>query len=249
MARHRLGVHFWMMRAPLGPLALAFLLLAAAHAFSEVEVQVNGAVVELHASAAPLSQVLERLAKQTGMELVFEGPAPQQRVTMTIRGRSPADTVLAVFEGLGMNYALVTDAAGTAVQMLVVASPTSSSSGVAKSLPSRPPVRRATQPRTLQPDLDPELEDDLGMDAPFDEPPPPDEVEPLEPPVPPGALPGVLPEVPPTVPGATPQAAPTPQPSSPFLQSIPYAPSAFARPDESETPAQPPPGMQAPPTP
>ena len=72
--------------------------------------QVAGASVELAATAAPLAEVLDRLSRQTGMKVVYEGPAPRQLVTVTVRGRTPAQTVLAVLEGQGVNYALVTDA-------------------------------------------------------------------------------------------------------------------------------------------
>ena len=62
-------------------LALGILLLAAAGAASaaEVQVQTNGSLVDLEAKAAPLSEVLDRLARLTGMKLVFDGATPRGR--------------------------------------------------------------------------------------------------------------------------------------------------------------------------
>jgi len=95
--------------------------LVAAPASAEVAVRVTGGRVDLTATAAPVAEVLDRLARQTGMKVVYEGPAPRQLVTVSIHGRTPAETILAVFEGLGLNYAMTADATGTSVQTLMVA--------------------------------------------------------------------------------------------------------------------------------
>jgi hypothetical protein len=95
--------------------------LVAAPASAEVAVRVSGGRVDLTATAAPVAEVLDRLARQTGMKVVYEGPAPRQLVTVSIHGRTPAETILAVFEGLGLNYAMTADATGTSVQTLMVA--------------------------------------------------------------------------------------------------------------------------------
>src|SRR5512135_886448 len=104
-------------------LAAASLLVAllAAPASAEVVVRIAGGRVDLTTTAAPLADVLDRLARQTGMKVVYEGPAPRQLVTVSIHGRTPAETILAVFEGLGLNYAMVGDATGAGVQTLMVA--------------------------------------------------------------------------------------------------------------------------------
>jgi hypothetical protein len=115
---------------------LVGLAFAAAPAAAEVAVRVSGVQVDLTATAAPLADVLDRLARQTGMKVVYEGSAPRRLVTLSLHGRTPAETVLALFEGLGINYALVADATGAQVQTLVVAgaaavSPPSSSAATA----------------------------------------------------------------------------------------------------------------------
>jgi hypothetical protein len=131
-------------------LAAASLLLAlvAAPASAEVVVRVAGGRVDLTATAAPVADVLDRLARQTGMKVVYEGPAPRQLVTVSIHGRTPAETVLAVFEGLGLNYAMVADATGAGVQTLMVAG---ASSGSAASTTSPAGGRPTVNPGIRRP--------------------------------------------------------------------------------------------------
>jgi len=122
--------------------------LAASPAAAEVVVRVSGGQVDLTATAAPLAEVLDRLARQTGMKVVYEGPAPRQLVTVSLHGRTPAETVLAVFEGLGINYALVADPTGASVQTLVVAG---AATATASSSPSAATGRPAPRPNPRRP--------------------------------------------------------------------------------------------------
>ena len=106
------------------PRALAPALLLgslAGHAAAEVRLQVRGARLDLSATAAPLADVLDRLARQVGMKVQYDGPAPRQLVTLTLRDRTPSEAVLAVLEGLGVNFALVWDSSGAQLQTLVIA--------------------------------------------------------------------------------------------------------------------------------
>jgi hypothetical protein len=113
-------------------------------AAADVQVQVAGPHVELVATAAPLAEVLDRLSRQTGMKIVYEGPAPRQLVTLSLRGRTPAQTVLAVLEGQGVNFAMVTDPSGANARTLLVAGTTPTPSA-GTSVPARtvapPPAR------------------------------------------------------------------------------------------------------------
>jgi len=137
----------------------AFLLSAflAAPAAAEVTVRVvpaTGATashVELTARAAPLAEVLDRLGRQIGMKVVYEGAAPRQLVSLSLQGRSPAETVLAVLEGQGLNFALFADPSGAGAQTLLVAgavhatAPVTAASATGRSV-SSPPVRRPSGP-------------------------------------------------------------------------------------------------------
>lgn len=183
----------------------AFLALTATVATAEVQARLNGADVDLEATAAPLPEVLDRIARLTGMKLVFEGAAPRPLVTISVHGRSPTQTVLAVLEGLGINYALLSDESGAQVQKLLVtgAAPASTSTGRG---PSPSTSMRGSRNMPLPPEP---VEEPLEDEAPPTE----DSGNEAAPP-----NPGELPDSAPANPGE-----PTPQPyvPSPFLPSAP----------------------------
>ena len=85
-----------------------------------VEVTATGDRLDVTAAHAPVSEVLDGLARKTRMKVVYEGPAPRTPVTIELRGRTPAQAVLGVLEGLGLNYALVLDMSGTEVETLMI---------------------------------------------------------------------------------------------------------------------------------
>jgi hypothetical protein len=123
-------------------LAVLGLSLIATPGRSEVMVRVSGSQIELTATAAPLADVLDRLARQTGMKVVYEGPAPRQLVTLALHARSPAETVLAVLEGQGLNFAMVGDPGGSGVSTLVLAGASEASSSAAPTSSKFPAANR-----------------------------------------------------------------------------------------------------------
>ena len=129
-------------------LAACGLLLAASAFAGEVDVRGTAAGrVSLRVTAAPLSEVLDRLARQTGMKVVYDGAPPRA----VVRGRqvedaTVADAVADVLEGLGVSYALRLDATGLKVDTLLVlgavrGSSSSSPSSSPAPRPAVPPVR------------------------------------------------------------------------------------------------------------
>jgi hypothetical protein len=244
--------------------ALVGLALAAAPAAAEVAVRVSGGQVELTATAAPLADVLDRLARQTGMKVVYEGPAPRQLVTLSLHGRTPAETVLALFEGLGLNFALVADPSGARVQTLVVAgtaaaSPPPSSPAKAGRPPAPATPRRpfgpplGSIPDTAEPAFEEadepdepgfagsatgaEATDAAGAPVPAD---PATANANAQVPVipPPGA--GLIPAQPST-PFSSSPFTPQPRPFPPLPPGVPAAPPGTGSPPEEGTPANPPP--------
>jgi hypothetical protein len=223
------------MRLAAAPVLLALL---ASPASAEVVVRVAGGHVDLTATAAPLADVLDRLARQTGMKVVYEGPAPRQLVTVSLHGRTPAETVLAVFEGLGLNYAMVADSTGASVQTLVVAG-ASSATAASGSSPAagRPTVgpggRRpfgpppGSSPEPVEPEFDEADEeaevndlDFTGMPAGVEAPEAAGAQQPPGGPVP-ATVPGQNPAVPPQGPGPAPTQPTTPFSASPFTPQPP----------------------------
>jgi len=130
-------------------LAACGLLLAASAFAGDVDVRGTGAGrVSLRVTAAPLSDVLDRLARQTGMKVVYDGAPPRALV----RGRqvedvTVADAVADVLEGLGVGYALRLDVTGLKVDTLLVLGAAKGSS----SLPSASPAPRPAIPAVRLP--------------------------------------------------------------------------------------------------
>jgi hypothetical protein len=157
------------------------LLGSVAAARADVDVRLVEGKVDLHARSAPLSEILDRLGRLTGMKVVYEGPPPRQSLTVTLQDRTPAEAVLTLLDGAGLNYAMLMDKTGTQVQQLLMAG----SAPMASSRPSAPaprfPVVR--QPRVEEVDEPDEALADEPVDAGEGE----DRV-----PVP-GALPGLVP--------------------------------------------------------
>ena len=128
-------------------LAACGLLLAASAFAGEVDVRGTAAGrVSVRVTAAPLSEVLDRLARQTGMKVVYDGAPPRA----VVRGRlvedaTVADAVADVLEGLGVSYALRLDATGLKVDTLLVLGAVRGSSSSPSSSPAPrpavPPVR------------------------------------------------------------------------------------------------------------
>jgi hypothetical protein len=117
---------------PAAALAASVLLLLPRAGDAAVEVRVAGQSVDVQATNAPLSEILERLSRQTQMKVVYEGAPPRQTISLDLRGRTPVEAVVAAFEGQGINYAMSMDDSGTRVQTLLVSgSATASPSAIA----------------------------------------------------------------------------------------------------------------------
>jgi len=134
---------------------------------AQVTVRLRAGVVDVTARGAPLSEVLDALARPTGMKVVYDGPAPRQLVTVSLRERWPAQAVLDLLEGQGLNYVLVRDTAGTGVQSLVLVavedSPPPRASAARADSGAEPPEEEPANPdldgipAALRPLLPPEM--------------------------------------------------------------------------------------------
>lgn len=131
-----------------------WLVLAAAMATqasgSELDVRVVDGRVQLKAVAAPVSQILDRLAQQTGMKVIYDGAPPRQLVSPTLTDVTPAAAVVGVLQGLGLNYAMMLDPTGTRVQTLMMVAPSAAAGAAVASRPAASaPVSVPTPPPEL----------------------------------------------------------------------------------------------------
>jgi hypothetical protein len=156
------------MRAPL----LVVLLLAAAPiAPAEVTVRLSGdGRVDVRATSAPLPEVLDHLSRQTGMKVIYDGPAPRPLLTLTLEKRTPVEALLGILEGLGLNYAVVMDPTATRVETLLMTG-TPMLSVPSPAVPLRTTTPSLPRPRVVEP-----IEQD-----PVDEPPEEESAAPVVP--------------------------------------------------------------------
>jgi hypothetical protein len=183
--------------------------LAARFGGAQTEVRRVGDTLDVRATAAPVSEVLDRIARETGMKVTYDGPPPRARVSVTLAGVTPAQAVLRVLEGQGLNYALRMDARAVRIEaLLMVAGSGVGTGNVPPPTPARP------IPGTRQIDREPDVaepDDETPAEAPA---PNPEERKPF--PFPGGpsgpAMPLMLPTPPPPTTAASPSPAAPPNP-------------------------------------
>ncbi|HEY7412185.1 MAG TPA: hypothetical protein VII13_15670 [Vicinamibacteria bacterium] len=118
----------------------------------------SGGLVDVTATATPVSEVLDRLARETGMKLVYEGPHPRTLVSVTVTAATPAQAVFRVLEGLGVGYATRLDPTGTKVESLLVVG---SSGGPPRATGAPPPAMRTFEEKPPPPDDEEEVVEDV----------------------------------------------------------------------------------------
>jgi hypothetical protein len=122
------------------PAAALVLVTVVPSATAEVTVRKTGDLIDVKATSAPLADVLASLAAHTGMKVIYDGPAPQVPVTVSLQKRWPAQVVLELLEGQQIGYAFVGDGAGRTVQTVVL------TTAPAAKRPAPPPQERQERP-------------------------------------------------------------------------------------------------------
>jgi hypothetical protein len=171
--------------------------LAARFGAAQTEVRRAGDKLDVRATAAPIAEVLDRIARETGMKVTYDGPPPRARVSLNLTAVTPAQAVLSVLEGQGLNYALRMDPHALRIDTLLLVAGT----GAATAAPTRPPAG----PRQIErePDVT-EPDEETPVEAPM---PVPDERKPFVFPGGPSgpAMPLMLPTPAPPTPSPAPQ--------------------------------------------
>jgi hypothetical protein len=133
-------------------------LLAAPDLRAAVEVRVSAGRVDVQATNAPLAEILDGLARQLNIKIVYEGPPPKQLLTVDLKDRTPAEAFLAIVEGQGLAYAFTHDKSGTRVETLLMAGGNNAPSA-SSSLPPPPPERRPREQPVREAAQDPFMEE------------------------------------------------------------------------------------------
>lgn len=179
--------------------------LAARHGAAQTEVRRSGDKLDVRATASPIAEVLDRIARETGMKVTYDGPPPRARVSVILTAVTPAQAVLSVLEGQGLNYALRMDPRAVRIETLLMVA--GSGAGTPASAPA--PVRPQAGPRQIEREPDvAEPDEDTPAEAPV--PPPEEQRRPF--PFPAGPTGPAMPLMLPTPP---PPPTPSPAPATP----------------------------------
>lgn len=195
---------------------LAFAVTAPSAWAGEVTVTVAPGRITLAATATPVSDVLDQLARKTGMKVIYDGAPPRLLVSPRVERETASQAVLAVLEGLGLGYVLITDPTASRVETLFIAS------GVGAKAPTpaaaKPGTPGADEPQQKpRPPIDDEDEEDSVRPV-QQQPEPPKPPLPQQPPGP-YPLSPFAPQGPqPFIPGVTPQ--PGVPPGQPFIPGL-----------------------------
>jgi hypothetical protein len=120
-------------------LLLWILPMAGEPAAGRIEVRSNSGRVDVHATAVPLSAVLDRLGREAGFKVVYEGTPPGQLVSVELDGVTPEEAVAQLVEGLGLSFALRLDPAGTRIDTAVFTQVAAPKAGSRATTPAAPP--------------------------------------------------------------------------------------------------------------
>jgi hypothetical protein len=131
--------------------------LAARFGAAQTEVRRVGDTLDVRATAAPVSEVLDRIARETGMKVTYDGSPPRARVSVTLTGVTPAQAVLRVLEGQGLNYALRMDPRAVRVEALLMVAGSGSGSGSGAGTGAPAPMPNRPIPGTRQIDREPDV--------------------------------------------------------------------------------------------
>jgi hypothetical protein len=215
---------------------LAAFLAALLPAFSEagIHVESKGGRVSIHATGASIPDILEKLREETGMRVIYDGAPPDDQVELAVVDLTPVGAVVSLLEHRAIKYAMVLDASGAQVEVLLIST-------------APPPPRPAEGPLDgIGGGMMADVEGDPGLSPGEDMVPPP----PLPPPMPASAASGAAmqPWVMATPP--PPPASPfTPQGPGPIILPLPGAPtSAPAAPAPQAGPTAMPDSIQGPST-
>jgi len=188
---------------------LAVLLLARLAA-ADTEVRRAGDRVSVRATASALSEVLDRLGRETGMKVTYDGAPPRARVTVVLTGVTALEAVYSVLEGQGLNYALRLDPTATRVEtLLIVAGGGTTATGGGSAMTGLAPPRQGPRMMEREPPENPEPEEDTPAETPAR-----DGNEERKMPFVPGSQPG---------PGVPPGSAMPMGPTSPSGPAVPLA--------------------------
>lgn len=140
---------------------------------AEVHVKAQQGRITVRAQREPLSKVLASIARETGVAITYQSPAPSTLVTLTLENVTPQEAMMRLFEGQGLNYIFTLDPTQTKVAMLIITGGGSTArpptqQAAAHSSPANPQAYAEEEPAMVEDDAEPEEEVVEQPDVPDD---------------------------------------------------------------------------------
>jgi hypothetical protein len=127
-------------------------LLAGEHPGGQIDIRQDKGWLTIRAQAARLEDVLTRLSAVAGSKVVYGGAPPRGLVSAEVRRQAPADAVVALLAGQGVDFAIQLDARGHQIQTIFIAGerdPRAAEAGRAE-----PAAAREVEPEPAEPEVD-----------------------------------------------------------------------------------------------
>lgn len=108
---------------PVRPLMLLSALVLFAPQTPPLQVTASDGRVTIRATRVPLFEILQELARKTGMEVVYESALPRQPITATLENLPDEDAIAKLLEGVPLSWGVKLSANRRRVERLVLADP------------------------------------------------------------------------------------------------------------------------------
>src|SRR5262245_23901498 len=129
---------------------------------AEVYVKAQKDRITVRAQREPLARVLASIARETGLAITYQSPAPNTLVSLTLENVTPQDAVMRLFEGQGLNYIFTLDPTQSKVAMLIITGGGTSARAAtpsAHAAPNSPQNYTEEEPVTVDDDAEPDGEE------------------------------------------------------------------------------------------
>jgi hypothetical protein len=131
---------------------------------SPIVIHIRGERVDIRADNTPLVQILNGVAWEAKMKIVYDAPPPQDPVTVNIQNATLSQAITDLLIGHGLVYVAKMDAAGTRVDTLVL---TSGNPGeVRLNAEAPPPPQEGEMPVEMPQEYVPEVSPDVPPSQP-----------------------------------------------------------------------------------
>jgi hypothetical protein len=108
---------------PVRPLMFLSALVLFAPQTPPLQVTASDGRVTIRATRVPLFEILQELARKTGMEVVYESALPRQPITATLENLPDEDAIAKLLEGVPLSWGVKLSANRQRVERLVLADP------------------------------------------------------------------------------------------------------------------------------